>query len=435
MRRHPALLIAKKRDGLALTAEEIQDLVSGVTDGSLGDAQLGAFLMAVCVRGMTAAETTALTLAMRDSGRVLRHAIARPKIDKHSTGGVGDKVSLLLAPLVAAAGLAVPMISGRGLGHTGGTIDKLEAIPGYRTDLDAAAIGRALDACGYAMVQASPDLAPADRRMYAVRDVSGTVESIPLITSSILSKKLAAGIDGLVMDVKCGRAAFMVDEPRARALMESIVATGRAAGLKITALLTDMDHPLGRAIGNALEVAEVLDALEGRGPADLLELTLALGTEMLLLGGIAADAATARAKLVGHLRDGSARACFERNLRIQGGDTAILIDRKRLGRAVHVVPVPSPAAGFVSDVEPRALGLAVVDLGGGRRQPGDRVDPVVGIVLHKTLGDRVERGEPLAEVHASTVASATLAARTVTVAMPIGAGRRERDPLIHARLA
>ncbi|HET6194826.1 MAG TPA: thymidine phosphorylase, partial [Acetobacteraceae bacterium] len=283
--------------------------------------------------------------------------------------------------------------------------------------------------------QATADLAPADRRMYAVRDVSGTVESIPLITSSILSKKLAEGIDGLVMDVKCGRAAFMVEERDARALMESIVATGRAAGLRMAALLTDMDLPLGRAIGNALEVAEVLDALEGRGPPDLLEVTLALGVEMLLLGGLAPDAAAARASLLGHLQDGSARACFERNLRAQGGDPAILTDRTRLGRATHVVAVRSPRNGFVTDVEPLALGLAVVELGGGRRQPTDPIDPTAGIVLKKTFGDPVLRDEILAEVHASDAEKALDVAVAVEQAMPIGPERRVRGPLVRARLA
>ena len=263
MERAAARLIAKKRDGGEFTEAEVQDLVSGVVDGSLGDAQLGALLMAVCCNGMSADETAWLTLAMRDSGRVLRHDhVAARKVDKHSTGGVGDKVSLLLAPLVAAAGVAVPMVSGRGLGHTGGTVDKLESVPGYRTDLSLDEFGQILERCGYAMMAPSKQIAPADRRMYATRDVSGTVESIPLITSSILSKKLAEGIDGLVMDVKVGRASFMREEHDARALLDAIVEAGRAAGVETRALMTDMDHPLGLAIGNALEVEEVLLGLE-----------------------------------------------------------------------------------------------------------------------------------------------------------------------------
>ncbi len=436
MHNHPARLIAKKRDGGELTAAEIDDVVAGVVDGSLGDAQLGALLMAVCCNGMTAAETAALTLAMRDSGRVLRHDhVARPKIDKHSTGGVGDKVSLLLAPLVAAAGVAVPMVSGRGLGHTGGTLDKLAAIPGYRTDLSIERFQQVLDQCGYAMLAPSAELAPADRRMYAVRDVSGTVESIPLITSSILAKKLAEGVDGLVMDVKCGRAAFMAQQHDAQALMESLVAVGRAAGIRMAALLTDMDHPLGLALGNALEVAEVVDALDGGGPSDLRELTLALGVEMLLLGGVAADADGARATLVRLWQDGVVRQVFRHNLELQGGDPRVVDDPGRLGAAPFVVPVEAARVGFVADVDPLALGQIVVDLGGGRRQPGDAVDPHAGIVLNVVLGDAVRAGDVLAFVHARTEAAAAAAVARVRHAMPVGDERRRRGPLVKQRLA
>jgi pyrimidine-nucleoside phosphorylase len=435
MRHHPARLIGRKRDGGGLSADEISDLVAGVVDGTLGDAQLGAFLMAVCCNGMTAAETTALTLAMRDSGIVLRHAgLRRAKIDKHSTGGVGDKVSLLLAPLVAAAGVAVPMVSGRGLGHTGGTIDKLAAIPGYRTDLDLDRFGAVLAQCGYAMLAPSALLAPADRRMYATRDVSGTIASIPLITSSILSKKLAEGIDGLVMDVKCGRAAFLQDEHDARALMETIAATGAAAGVSVTALLTDMDHPLGLAIGNALEVAEVLRALDGDCPDDLREVTLALGAEMLLLGGVAADAEPARALLERLWRDGVAAKVFRHNLELQGGDPRLLDDHDLLGRAPVVAAVRAARAGFVVDVDPKALGEVVVDLGGGRRQPADIVDSHAGIVLQRRLGDAVRAGDELASVHARDQAAAAAAVARVAAAMPIGDERRRRGPIVRGRL-
>lgn len=436
MHHHPARLIAKKRDGGELTADEIQDVVSGVVDGSLGDAQLGAFLMAVCCNGMTPAETAALTLAMRDSGRVLRHDhVARPKIDKHSTGGVGDKVSLLLAPLVAAAGVVVPMVSGRGLGHTGGTIDKLAALPGYRTDLPIDRFQHVLEQCGYAMAAPTAELAPADRRMYATRDVSGTVESIPLITSSILSKKLAEGIDGLVMDVKCGRAAFMAAEHDATALMESLVAVGRAAGMRMAALLTDMDHPLGQALGNALEVAEVIQALDGPCPDDLREVTLALGVEMLLLAGVAADAEAAAATLTQLWRDGVVRQVFRHNLELQGGDLRVLDDVSLLGRAPHVVPVEARRPGFVADVDPLALGHVVVDLGGGRRQPGDAIDPHVGIVLKKELGEPVQAGDVLAFVHARTAAAAAEAEARVVAAMPVGDERRRRGALVKQRMA
>lgn len=436
MRHHPARLIAKKRDGGTLTSDEVQDLVAGVCDGSLGDAQLGAFLMAVCCNGMTPEETAALTLAMRDSGRVLNHDhVAKKKIDKHSTGGVGDKVSLLLAPLVAAAGVAVPMVSGRGLGHTGGTIDKLASIPGYRTDLSLARFGEVLEQCGYAMLSPSAEIAPADARMYATRDISGTVESIPLITSSILSKKLAEGIDGLVMDVKFGRASFMKEEHDATALMEGLVSTGRAAGIEMSALLTDMDHPLGLAIGNSLEVLEVIQALDGNCPEDLREVTMALAVEMLLLAGVASDAKAAEATLSHLWNDGVVRQVFRDNLELQGGDVRVMDDPSLLGRAAHVVPVEATQHGFVTDVDPLALGHIVVDLGGGRRQPTDEVDPVVGIVLRKTLGDEVHAGDVVAFVHASTDLGARDAAQAVLEAMTIGRERKKRRKLIHKRLA
>ncbi|MFT4511433.1 MAG: pyrimidine-nucleoside phosphorylase [Planctomycetota bacterium] len=436
MRHHPARLIAKKRDGGTLSSDEIQDLISGVVDGSLGDAQLGAFLMAVCCNGMTPEETAALTLAMRDSGRVLNHDhIAKKKIDKHSTGGVGDKVSLLLAPLVAAAGVVVPMVSGRGLGHTGGTIDKLASMPGYRTDLSLTRFGEVLEQCGYAMLSPSNEIAPADARMYATRDISGTVESIPLITSSILSKKLAEGIDGLVMDVKFGRASFMQDEHDATALMEGLVATGRAAGIEMSALLTDMDHPLGLAIGNSLEVLEVIQALDGNCPEDLREVTMALAVEMLLLAGAAPDAETAEATLAQLWGDGVVRQVFRDNLELQGGDVRVMDDPSLLGRAAHVVPVEAMQSGFVTDVDPLALGHVVVDLGGGRRQPTDEVDPVVGIVLRKTLGDEVRPGDVIAFVHASTDLAARDAAQAVLEAMTISSERKKRRTLIKKRLA
>lgn len=436
MRHHPARLIAKKRDGGTLTSDEVQDLVAGVCDGSLGDAQLGAFLMAVCCNGMTPEETAALTLAMRDSGRVLNHDhVAKKKIDKHSTGGVGDKVSLLLAPLVAAAGVAVPMVSGRGLGHTGGTIDKLASIPGYRTDLSLARFGEVLEQCGYAMLSPSAEIAPADARMYATRDISGTVESIPLITSSILSKKLAEGIDGLVMDVKFGRASFMKEEHDATALMEGLVSTGRAAGIEMSALLTDMDHPLGLAIGNSLEVLEVIQALDGNCPEDLREVTMALAVEMLLLAGVASDAKAAEATLSHLWNDGVVRQVFRDNLELQGGDVRVMDDPSLLGRAAHVVPAEATQSGFVTDVDPLALGHIVVDLGGGRRQPTDEVDPVVGIVLRKTLGDEVHAGDVVAFVHASTDLAARDAAQAVLEAMTIGRERKKRRKLIHKRLA
>jgi pyrimidine-nucleoside phosphorylase len=436
MRTHPAELIKRKRDGGALTAQEIGDLVGGVTDGSLGPEQLGAWLMAICIRGMSIAETSALTLAMRDSGTVVDlSGLAGAKVDKHSTGGVGDKVSLLLAPLVAAAGVWVPMISGRGLGHTGGTIDKLQAIPGYRTDLSLAEFRAVLEECGFVMAGASREIAPADQRMYAARDVSGTVESIPLITASILSKKLAEGIDGLVMDVKWGRAAFMREIERARALTKSLVDTGRAAGIDVHALLTNMDTPLGLAIGNALEVREVVACLRGAGPSDLLELTLALGAEMLVLAGAAKTPDEAQPRLAALLRSGAAADRLRRNVERQGGDPRFLDDPEALGEAPVRRELRATAAGHVADIDPLALGICVRNLGGGRRQPADRIDPRVGIVLGRRLGEPVARGDLLATVHAADDAAAGRALEAARRAIVVGAPPRTRALLIADRLA
>ncbi len=434
MKFHPARLIQKKRDGHSLADDEIIDLVAGVVDRSLHDAQLGAFLMAVLWRGMTPHETATLTSAMRDSGVRLPRCGDAPRVDKHSTGGVGDKTSLLLAPWVASCGVHVPMISGRGLGHTGGTIDKLQSIPGYRTSLDTDEFNRVLSGCGFAMASANKDIARADGRMYAARDVTATIESVPLITSSILAKKLAENLDGLVMDVKCGRAAFMKSTDEADRLLQSIVEVGSAAGVRVTALRTDMDHPLGLAYGNSLEVLEILDCLQGNGPRDTMELTMVLAVEMLLLAGVATHADEARATLEKKLRDGSVLRCLQRNLELQGGDPRIVDDRGRLGRAPVVEPVLAASTGFVLDVEPLRIGHAIVDLGGGRRTPTDAVDPVVGIVLARTQGEPVQRGEALAFVHARTAAAAAMAATEVQGAMPVGDHQHSRRALIQQRV-
>lgn len=434
MRFHPAELIKKKRGGGELSEGEIRDVVAGIVDRSVDDVQLGAFLMAVCCRGMTVVETAHLTLAMRDSGTVLDlSGIAGRKVDKHSTGGVGDKVSLVLAPLVAACGVPVPMISGRGLGHTGGTIDKLHAIPGYRTSLSLDEFRAVLEHCGFVMAGASKEIAPADARMYAARDVSGTVESVPLITASILAKKLAEGIDGLVMDVKFGRAAFMPALDDARTLARSIVATGQGAGKQVMAMLTDMDTVLGGAAGNALEVREAIDCLRGAGPADLRALTLALGAEMLVLAGTEADAAAGERRLARALDDGSALTRFAANVARQGGDPRVIDAPDRLGSAPVFLEVMSAAAGFVADVDPMAIGLAVRDLGGGRRQAGDAIDPQVGVVLVARRGDAVGQGQTMAVVHARSRADAERAADAVRGALTIGA-RPEARPLVRERL-
>lgn len=436
MKRHPGELIRKKREGGEFTGEEIRDLVSGVVDGSFGDAQLGAFLMAVCCRGMTVDETSDLTLAMRDSGTVLDLTeIAGVKVDKHSTGGVGDKVSLLLAPLVAAAGIPVPMISGRGLGHTGGTIDKLQSIPGYRTDLSLNEFRSVLGDCGFVMAAATGEIAPADRRMYAIRDVTGTVESIPLITASILSKKLAEGIDALVMDVKCGRAAFMKTRTDAEALMKSIVSTGKAAGKRVTALLTNMDTPLGRAVGNALELREIVDCLRGEGPQDLLEISMELSAEMLVLGEVAKTVPEAREILDRLLSSGEVEACWRRNIERQGGDPHFLDNPNILPMASVQREIMSSSDGFVVDIDPLAVGDCAMNLGAGRQQPDDEVDPAVGVVFEVDLGDQVSSGQPLAVIHAASDDDAGRAIAELTDAIKISDESVKPGPLILGRMA
>ena len=435
MKNHPARLIAKKRDGGELANDEIRDLVSGVVDGSLGDAQLGAFLMAVCCNGMTPVETAALTIAMRDSGRVLKHdTVARPKIDKHSTGGVGDKVSLLLAPLVAAAGVAVPMVSGRGLGHTGGTIDKLAALPGYRTDLSLERFQGIVAQCGFAMMAPSADLAPADRRMYATRDISGTVESIPLITSSILSKKLAEGIDALVLDVKVGRGAFMKTRDDARALATALVRVGTAAGKRVNALLTDMDAPLGRAIGNANETREAIDVLHGRGPADLVECTLALGSEMLQLGKVATTDADARAALLAAIRSGRAARVMERMIEAQGGDPSVVAHPEKLADAAVVTEITAPSDGFVTRADALELGLSAVALGAGRTRADQAVDPAVGIELVASRGARVARGDVLARIFSRSADAGAKIRERVAGAFSFGEAAPPAAPLVLERI-
>ena len=435
MKRHPAHVIAAKRDGASWSEDEISDIVSGITDGSLGDAQLGALLMAICCRGMSTTETRALTLAMRDSGRVLQHpGIDRPLVDKHSTGGVGDKVSLVLAPLVAACGAALPMISGRGLGHTGGTLDKLDAIPGYRTDLDGKEIAKVLGACGFVMTGASEDIAPADRRAYSIRDVSGTVESIPLITASILAKKLAEGIGGLVMDVKVGRAAFTPPLDDARALARSLVDTGRSAGLQVIALLSDMDRPLGAAIGNALEVRESMALLQNRGPDDLRTLVLALGVELLMLGGLAPNPREAEKQLNLALGSGAAFDAFRANVELQGGDMKALESAAYGLDAPTVLRLDVPRDGYLADVDPLILGRAVVTLGGGRRAPTDVVDPRVGLVVRKGGETKVSRGDPLAEIHAASDADAQAVRERVLSAFVIADEPPKKTPMILERV-
>ena len=432
----PAELIRRKRDGRALTAAEIGAVARGLADGSFSDAQAGALAMAIVWRGMSSAETTALTLAMRDSGRVLAWPEAGgPVLDKHSTGGVGDKLSLMLAPMLAACGAWVPMISGRGLGHTGGTLDKLEALPGYTVDPGDARLRRTLAACGCAIVGASADLAPADRRLYAIRDVTATVESVPLITASILSKKLAAGLQGLVLDVKVGSGAFCRTLDEAHALAGSLVATAAGAGLRATALLSDMNQVLGATAGNALELRDAIDFLSGRSPREprTLALTLALGAEALVSGGLHADAAAATAALQATLDSGSAAERFGRMVALLGGPADVLRDAQ-LPQAPLQRAVPAPRGGTLQACDVRALGLAVVALGGGRRRPGDRVDPRVGLSGLLPLGRAVQAGEPLAQVHAADEGAADEAVAAVQAAFTIGDEAAAPQQLVAGRV-
>jgi pyrimidine-nucleoside phosphorylase len=427
----PQLVIARKRDGAELTRDEIAAFVRGATDGSWPDYQLSALLMAICLRGMTAEETALLTDAMLHSGAIAELGSVRlPKVDKHSTGGVGDKISLHLAPMVAACGAAVPMISGRGLGHTGGTLDKLESIPGFRVGLSLAGFRGQLERIGLALIGQTPEVAPADRKLYALRDVTGTVESIPLICASILSKKLAEGIDALVLDVKFGRGAFMPNRDRARDLALALTTVARNLGKPTRAILTAMDEPLGHTVGNALEVAESIACLRGEGPADVMAVTYALGEQMLLLAGVAPDAAAARAQLEGSLETGAALDKFRRVVEAQGGDARVVDDPRRLPRARLQLPLPSPADGWVREVDPRAVALAALRLGAGRTRTDEAIDPAVGIAGLVKVGARVSRGEPLAVIHASDEARATAALAEVAAAIAVGDQPATALPLI-----
>jgi thymidine phosphorylase len=418
----PQETIRRKRDGGALAPEEIRAFVAGITDGAITEGQAAAFAMAVFWRGMAAEETLALTLAMRDSGTVLDWrslGVAGPVVDKHSSGGIGDKVSLILAPLLAACGGYVPMISGRGLGHTGGTLDKLSAIPGYRTDIDLARFARVVREVGCAVIGQTADLAPADRRLYAIRDVTATVESLPLITASILSKKLAEGLDALVLDVKGGSGAFMADMAAARALALSLVTVANGAGVRTAALITDMDQALGRNVGNALEVLETLAFLrnDAREPR-LAEVTLALAAEALLLAGVAPEAAAARRLAEARLADGSAADRFARMVAALGGPGDIL-SRPALPQAPCIRAVAPSRPGYVARIDGRAIGLAVIELGGGRTRADQGIDVRVGLSEVAGLGEAVDTERPLCLVHAAEEAAAAQAAARIRAAMTL----------------
>jgi pyrimidine-nucleoside phosphorylase len=426
-------VIRKKRDAIELSQSEIQGLVDGYTKGEIPDYQVSAWLMAVVLRGMTRAETATLTDAMLRSGDVLDLSdISARKVDKHSTGGVGDKTSLVLTPLAAAAGVSVPMISGRGLGHTGGTLDKLEAIPGFNVNLSVADFRRVLETCGCAMIGQTAEIAPADRKLYALRDVTGTVESPYLICASIMSKKLAEGIDALVLDVKTGSGAFMKSEEDATFLAELMVETGERMGKQVVALITDMDQPLGNMIGNALEVVEVVEILRGGGPADLRELCLELAGWMLQLGGASQSLADGKQKSAELISSGKALERFRQMIELQGGDPRVTDNAKILPQARHTMPVPSTKNGYLTAIECEQIGTACVILGGGRERKEDSVDPAVGIVLHKKVGDRVEIGEGLATIHYNSDSRAQRARQLIDESCEIsGSAPQTKRPLVH----
>lgn len=428
-------MIRAKRDGQEHTPAELAAFIDAFVAGEVADYQASAWLMAAFLNGLSDRETLALTQAMLHSGNVLTlPSVRRPRVDKHSTGGVGDKISLCLAPLVAACGVAVPMISGRGLGHTGGTLDKLEAIPGFRVDLDAKRFERIVRNVGTCLIGQTAQLAPADRRLYALRDVTATVECIPLIVASILSKKLAEGIDGLVLDVKCGNGAFMKDLKSARALAQALVSVGKGAGKRVSALITDMSAPIGLTIGNALETREAIEVLQNAGPADTRALTLELGAEMLLVAKRCKTKPQALALLQRALADGSALALFRRLVKAQGGNVRCVDDPSRLPRARTQLAVKAARAGYVTAIDSFALGNLAIELGAGRTRADQKIDPAAGFELQATVGARVARGADLLTIHAANAKLAQSVAGRVQAAFTLGARARKRRPLVLARV-
>jgi thymidine phosphorylase len=432
-------ILARKRDGRALDQAAIQDLVAGIADGTVGNEQLGAFAMAVFLNGMADDECVALTQAMRDSGRVLRWddpALPGPVLDKHSTGGVGDVTSLLIAPILAACGAYVPMIAGRGLGHTGGTVDKLEAIPGYEVSPPPERFQALVRELGCAIIGQTGELAPADRRLYAVRDVTATVASVPLIVASILSKKLAEGLDGLVLDIKTGNGAVMTDPEQARYLARRLSEVGALAGVKTHSVLSDMSQPLADTAGNALEIAEVIDCLRGRPRrSSLMHLSRELAAEALLTGTLAETRQAALARVDAVLDSGAAAERFAAMVAAQGGPEDLL-ERPDdyLARAPVVEDVFAPDAGYVAAVDVRTVGLAVVDLGGGRRRADDRIDPAVGLSGLAQIGDAVDTQRPLATIHAASRGNAERAAEALRRAYSISDNQPTPPDLISERL-
>jgi len=428
-------VIIKKRDGGELTSEEIRFFVRGYTQGTIPDYQAAAWLMAIFLRGMTDRETEDLTMAMTYSGDTLDLKDVAPfVVDKHSTGGVGDKVSLVVVPTVAACGLPVGKMTGRGLGFSGGTVDKLESIPGFRTDLSHEEFRVQLARIGIVLTGQSLDLAPADRKLYALRDVTGTVPSLPLIVSSIMSKKIAAGADAIVLDVKVGSGAFMKTLDGAEALARSMVRIGQRVGRRVVALISDMNQPLGWAVGNALEVREAIETLHGGGPADFREHCLVVAAEMLALGGKAADPEEGRRLAADAIASGAAWAKFRAMVEAQGGDLSVVDDPDRLPRARLIEPAPAPAGGYLQRVNAAEVGLAVVDLGGGREKKEDTIDHAVGVVTHHKVGDRIEKGEPLFTIHANDEHRLAMARERLLAAHTIGPEPVEPLPLFYGRI-
>ena len=424
-------IIIKKRDGGDLSHEEISFFVSGVTDGTWPEYQASSLLMAIVLRGMTPQETAWLTDAMVKSGiRVDLSKVPGIKVDKHSTGGVGDKTSLILAPVVAACGLPIPMMSGRGLGHTGGTLDKLESIPGFRVRLSLFEMERALASTGCGMIGQTEQIAPADKKLYALRDVTGTVESIPLISASIMSKKIAEGIDALVLDVKTGSGAFMKTEADSRRLAESLVAIGNANGVKTEAIITDMDAPLGRAVGNANEVIECIEAMQGKGPADLMEVTMALIVPLLILGKVAGTTADATRLASDAITSGAALDRFRRIIEVQGGDPRVVDDVSRLPHADDHRVVKAARSGYLVRMDAELVGRASVALGAGRDRVEDPVDPAVGIMVNARPGDKISAGDALLDVSYRDEGRLGRALELLTRAIVIGDEPPAKRPLI-----
>lgn len=427
----PQWVIEKKRDGLPLSEDDINYFIGGYSRGIIPDYQMSALAMAILLRGMTCDETAALTKVMLFSGELVdTTSISLPKIDKHSTGGIGDKVSLILAPLAACCGVAVPMISGRGLGITGGTLDKLESIPGYRTDITGKEFVRIVSKCGCSIIGQTQHLAPADRKLYALRDVTGTVPSVPLIVASIMSKKLAAGLDGLVLDVKCGRGAFMKTETDARALGTALLDVARRMNKTATALITDMNQPLGRTAGNSLEVVESIETLKGSGPDDVTEVTLALCARMLLLAKVCTSEADALSLLRRKLASGEAFSKFIEMVALHKGDTSYIENPSLFQTTAHRAPVIAPADGTVADVDPDLIGRACLTLGAGRTSVSDKVNHAVGISGIAKVGQTVSRGEPIAVIHASSAESLDASTALVAKAFVVKSGEVKPTKLI-----